>query len=55
MLDAPEAIFQQTEVLARVRSTLAQMRPLPPPGPSRADLLRVLEQHRNVDVAHPLA
>ncbi|CAD0345296.1 NAD(P)/FAD-dependent oxidoreductase [Xanthomonas hortorum] len=55
MLDAPEAIFHQADVLARVRSTLAQMRPSPPAGPSRADLLRVLEQHRNVDVAHPLA
>jgi len=55
MLDAPEAIFRQAEVLERVNSILERVQPSPPAAPSRGDLLRVLEQHRSVDFAHPLA
>lgn len=43
MLDAPNAIFTRHDVLARVRSVLAQHAPTPMPGPSKADLLQVID------------
>lgn len=43
MLDAPNAIFTRHDVLARVRSVLALHAPTPASGPSRGDLLQVID------------
>ncbi len=48
MLDAPDAIFARADVLDRVRSVLAQHPSPPPSGPSRGDLLQVIEARRGL-------
>ncbi|KAB7770864.1 FAD-dependent oxidoreductase [Xanthomonas maliensis] len=54
MLDRPEAIFAQTDVLERVRVLRGQCMP-PPLQPSRDALLQLIARHRSVHCAHPLA
>ncbi|MEZ0191574.1 NAD(P)/FAD-dependent oxidoreductase [Ralstonia solanacearum] len=48
MLDEPDAIFAHADVLARVRSVLAQHPAYPPTGPSRDDLMQVIDAHCDV-------
>jgi hypothetical protein len=46
MLDEPDAIFARTDVLARVQRVLAQHPSSAPPGPSKHDLLRLIDERR---------
>ncbi|MGF2531818.1 FAD-dependent monooxygenase, partial [Ralstonia pseudosolanacearum] len=48
MLEAPDAIFARTDVLDRVRSVLARHPAPPPSGPSRDDLLQVIEARQGL-------